>query len=202
MTNSSKQLRLRLRARRRALSRRARRAAALAVTRSVVATGAFARSRRIGVYWPMDGELDTRPLLALLISRGKSAYLPGFAGCRPGEMRWRPFIPGAPLRRLRFGVVEPVAPRASLNPRYLDLVITPLVAFDVDGNRLGMGGGYYDRCFSFLKASQGGPVLIGVGYEFQRLEHIDPKPWDVPLSKVITERGVYARGSGLNNGAP
>ena len=183
------------------MSVRARRAAARSVTRSVLATGAFARSRRIGIYWPIDGELDTRPLIAALLVQGKNAYLPGFAGCRPGEMRWRPFVPGAPLRRLRFGVIEPVAPRASLNPRYLDLVIAPLVAFDADGNRLGMGGGYYDRCFSFVDPSSKRPELIGVGYEFQRLERIDPRPWDVALSTVITEHGVYSRGSRTNNSA-
>jgi 5-formyltetrahydrofolate cyclo-ligase len=133
-------------------------------------------------------------VLAALISRSKRAYLPSFAGCRPGEMRWRPFVPGAPVRRLRYGVLEPVAPRASLAPRYLDLVIVPLVAFDSDGNRLGMGAGYYDRCFSFLNTSTRKPELMGVGYEFQRVEHIEPKPWDVPVSKVITECGIHVRG--------
>jgi 5-formyltetrahydrofolate cyclo-ligase len=159
--------------------------------RHAMATASFRRARRIGLYWPIDGELDTRPLLAHALAAGKQVYLPGFAGCPPGQMRWRPLAPGLPLRRLRFGVTEPVAPRRAIDPRRLDLVFTPLVAFDDHGHRLGMGGGFYDRCFAFLAGPARRPELIGLAYHFQRVPEIQAQPWDVPLAAVITERGVF-----------
>ena len=154
VTRSPAATRRDIRAARRAVDRRQRDRAARAVARHVLASGSFVRARKIGLYWPIDGELDTRLLLGLALEAGKQVYLPGFAGCPPGQMRWRPFTPRTPLRRLLFGVTEPVAPRQAIDPRRLDLVFAPLVAFDERGHRIGMGSGFYDRCFAFL----GGPV--------------------------------------------
>ena len=178
-----------LRKARRAVNRRLRGRAASAVARHALAAGSYERARRIGLYWPIDGELDPRPLLAQALKAGKQVYLPGFAGCPPGQMRWRPFTPGMPLRRLRWGVTEPVAPRQAIDPGRLDLVFTPLVAFDEHGHRIGMGGGFYDRCFAFLNGPVRCPELIGLAYHFQQVPEIRPQPWDVPLTAVITDRG-------------
>ena len=77
--------------------------------------------------------------------------------------------------------------------RQLDVVIAPLVAFDESLNRLGMGGGYYDRTFAFRKRARvlRRPVLIGVAYSFQRVDRLQPENWDVPLDVVITEKESY-----------
>ncbi len=181
--------RRRLRAARRSLDRQRRDRAARAVMRHALACGAYLRARRVGLYWPIDGELDTRPLLSHAIRDGKQVYLPGFAGCPPGEMRWRRYTDTTPMRRLRLGVTEPVAPRRTLAPGRLDLVFAPLVAFDRHGNRIGMGAGYYDRCFAFLHGPSKRPVLMGLAYHFQEVPEICPHPWDVPLAVVITDRG-------------
>jgi len=69
-------------------------------------------------------------------------------------------------------------------------VLVPLVAFDDAGNRLGMGAGYYDRSFAFRRAAPSPPLLVGVGYEFQRVPALAAQPWDVPLDAVLTERGL------------
>ena len=68
-------------------------------------------------------------------------------------------------------------------------------AFDASGERLGMGAGFYDRHFSFLKhrSAWRRPRLLGLAYEFQRTSGIDVRPWDVPLWGVVTELGVYGR---------
>ena len=77
----------------------------------------------------------------------------------------------------------------SVQPDALDLVLTPLVAFDAQKNRIGMGGGYYDRTFSFLEQKPDAikPVLAGLAFERQRVEKIPSNPWDIPLLHVFTE---------------
>ena len=70
------------------------------------------------------------------------------------------------------------------------MVLAPLVAFDGDGNRLGQGGGYYDRAFAFRKAATHWrrPLLVGLAYDFQQAGKLSTKPTDVPLDAVVTER--------------
>jgi 5-formyltetrahydrofolate cyclo-ligase len=66
------------------------------------------------------------------------------------------------------------------------------VAFSATGDRLGMGGGYYDRSFAFRLQSSAPPRLVGVGYGFQRHDGLRAEPWDVPLDAVVTEDGLLA----------
>lgn len=101
---------------------------------------------------------------------------------------------GASLQRNRFGILEPVADRASLIPaRQFDVVLLPLVAVDAQGWRLGSGAGYYDRYFKHLRIGRRWrkPRLIGVGYDFQRVPVVEHAPWDVPVDAVITDRACY-----------
>ena len=72
-------------------------------------------------------------------------------------------------------------------------MLVPLVAVDLNGNRIGHGAGFYDKTFSFLK-SESGPELIGLAHEFQICSSIDPEPWDVPLDLLVTENEVYRLG--------
>jgi 5-formyltetrahydrofolate cyclo-ligase len=90
-----------------------------------------------------------------------------------------------------FGILEPDRARP-IDPRRLDLVLTPLVAFDDRGVRIGVGRGYYDRCFRFLhtRAAWHRPKLLGVAYELQHVRAIPPEPWDVPLWGAVTESHV------------
>ena len=80
-----------------------------------------------------------------------------------------------------------------MKPWALDLVITPLVAFDAEGNRMGMGGGYYDRSFAWRKRRRiwRGPMLVGYAYELQKLNSIRASDWDVPMDAVVTESALY-----------
>ena len=75
----------------------------------------------------------------------------------------------------------------------LDLVLVPLVGFDDQGTRLGMGGGFYDRSFAtrLFRRYWRKPRLIGVAYELQRVAHLDRQPWDVALDGVVTEQRLY-----------
>lgn len=91
----------------------------------------------------------------------------------------------------RYGINEP-KDTPSIDTETLDIILTPLVAFDRQGHRLGMGGGYYDRTFSFLlnQADIPRPKLIGLAYACQEVPSLSPDPWDVPLHGVVTERKI------------
>jgi len=151
-------------------------------------------SQRIAVYLPVNGEMDPRPLMDRLWSLGKVLYLPVLARFPERRLWFSTYRPGAPLADNRFGIPEPKsAHRGLVSAVFIDLVLLPLVAFDATGNRLGMGGGYYDCSLAFLKRRRHWrkPRLMGVAYEFQRIARINPESWDVPLDAVATEKRVY-----------
>lgn len=94
------------------------------------------------------------------------------------------------MQKNRFGIPEPME-GPFCNPERLEIVLTPLVAFSSNGMRLGMGAGYYDRAFEFLRSDpEAGPWLVGVAYALQQVDSLPADPWDVPLAAVLTERGL------------
>ena len=162
-------LRREIRRRRRALSASDRRAAASALSNRLAGTGWFINSRTIAVYLSNDGEIDLLPLVARAWAMGKRTYLPRLFG---PKLWFLPFHPQTELAANRFSIPEPVEPaRRRIDPLFLDLVLFPLVAFDRCGNRLGMGGGYYDRTFEAVRrrTTWRGPKRVGVAYELQNV---------------------------------
>ena len=146
-------------------------------------------AKRIAGYVATDGEVDISPLLAELAARGHEVHLPRISE-RGHDMAFIRWHPDNALRRNRYAIPEPVfggrCPAAQL-----DLVFVPLLACDRQGNRLGSGAGYYDRCFAFRgtgttgkKAAQR-PLLCGVGYPFQLHDALQADPWDVPLDCAL-----------------
>ncbi|HRN61757.1 MAG TPA: 5-formyltetrahydrofolate cyclo-ligase, partial [Luteimonas sp.] len=103
-------------------------------------------------------------------------------------LRFAPWAPGMALADNRYGIPEPDVSEADLlRPDQLDLVVAPLVAFDARGQRLGMGGGWYDRSFAFRTSQPAPPHLVGAAFALQQAEAIAPRPWDIPLDAVCTE---------------
>jgi len=194
MTNTStyamrETARRHLRARRRALEPSERRTAQCTIARNLQRMRAYQRARTIAVYCGIDGEVDLSSVVAHAQSSGKSTFAPILA--RNG-LRFIEIGTNDALRRNRFGIPEPEGGRR-IDPRRLDVVLTPLVAFDDRGNRLGMGKGYYDRTFGFLKMRTHWrkPKLIGVGFDFQKVDHLATQHWDVPLWGAVTNGGVH-----------
>ena len=195
MTDDPRELRQRLQAVRRALSAAERKQAASAVARQLNNWPEFTAARRIAGYWPCNGELDPLPLLGCAWAADQQVYLPVLTDNPPQSLRFAAYRPDAPLRRNRFNIPEPdIVPSEWLEPSALDLVLTPLVAFDFTGNRLGMGGGFYDRSFAFrrdLDRCGQQPYLLGLGYQFQQVPVLPRQPWDVPLDAVVTEAALW-----------
>lgn len=158
---------------------------------------AFLRARRVGCYLPADGEMDPRPLMTHAQQRGKTCYLPILEfrskARRGGRLRFARYQSGSRTRPNRFGIPEPTTRGINLlGCRRLDLLIVPIVGFDANGHRIGMGGGFYDRTLAYLTRRRHWrrPKLAGVAHECQRLNSISPQPWDVPVDLIVTERSI------------
>lgn len=134
-------------------------------------------------FWPMGSEADTRPILVALAERGVVTCLPAVV---EGELAFRAWTPWEPIMPGGFGTLVPFVEAAIVQPR---LVLTPLLAFDRAGFRIGYGKGYYDRTLARLRAA--GPVLaVGVSYACQEVERIPTEPHDGRLDLIVTERGA------------
>ena len=187
------ELRKHLRAQRAALSPRERAQAAAALAEVLEQVPEFVVDARVAGYWAMGGELPLHAAYARLRAREQSYHLPVIDAT--DALRFAPWQPGAALTTNRYGIPEPDVDAAQLlAPAALDLILVPLLGFDRRGNRLGMGAGYYDRSFAFLRdgARPAQPVLVGIGYHFQELPALTPQPWDVPLDFIATERELIA----------
>jgi len=187
-------LRRALRARRNSLTGSDQAVAARKLAARVAGSRLFRVSRRVALYLPNDGEIDPGPLLDRARSMKKVFYLPVLSHIRHDRLWFAPYASDGALMLNRFGIPEPVVPaRHWVRAQDLDLILMPLVAFDARGNRLGMGGGFYDRSLAFLRHRQlwRKPHLIGLAHDFQRVERLDASAWDVPLQAVVTDQGVY-----------
>ncbi len=179
---------------RNALSPSAHQQAALAASSALVQCPLFQASQHIALYLPNDGELDLTPLLRMAQSRHKHCYLPVLHPAHSNRLWFLPYDAQTPLQRNRFGIPQPRArgPHHARPPWLLDLILAPLVAFDRQGHRLGMGGGYYDRTLAYLhhRKHWRKPHLIGTAHIFQEVETLSAAPWDVPLDAILTPNGI------------
>jgi len=141
----------------------------------------------IAAFISFRGEPDLSEALAAIHEAGRRVWLPAIDG---RSMRFRRWRPGVSMTVNRFGIPEP-GEGPECTPRRLELVLAPLVAFDGNGTRLGMGAGFYDRTFEFMRAEpHAGPWLVGVAYAMQQVDGLPAESWDVPLAAVLTERGL------------
>ena len=197
MTSDRNAIRREMRRRRRSLSRRERQHRSRTLVRNLAGSSLFHRARHIALYLPNDGEVDLRPLMERIWSAGKRCYLPVLSPAFHNRLWFTPYTSETPLVANCFGIPEPERHWRHVRPAWaLDLVLTPLVAFDTAGNRLGMGGGYYDRSLAFLHRRRcwTKPRLFGVAFDFQRADELPCESWDVPLEGVVTESGFYRSG--------
>ena len=150
----------------------------------------FAAGKRVALYLPHDHETDTSALLAAARRRGIKVYVPVVVDRRRRMLRFYPLV--GRLRRGAYGIFIPQLTRHPIAPRWLDLIVVPVVGIDGMGGRLGMGGGYYDRALSFRRymRSSPGPHLVGLAFDLQRTGERFAEPWDLRLDSVATESGL------------
>ncbi len=145
----------------------------------------YQQAQSIALYQPINKEVDLQALWNHAYQHGKHCYFPSL-----DEGQTLNFLRATPQSKWvknRFHILEPDQTRACCNLEEIDIVFMPLVCFDAQCNRVGMGAGYYDRTFAKAKPK----VLIGVGYEFQKATHLLPDSWDIPLDMIVTEQNLY-----------
>ena len=164
------------------------REAALAAACHLAGSASLRRAQHIAVYLHYGSELGTTALLDILLREGKNVYVPRIG--RERRMRFVEITATTPLRLNMLGIKEPAGRLRTRRVKQLDVIIVPLLGFDGNGQRLGNGGGYYDRALASPRPFRK-PLLVGYGYEIQRTAVIPSEPWDIRLDAVATESGLY-----------
>lgn len=161
------------------------------ITQRLQQSSIFQNNEHIALYIANKGEVDTSAILQFAWQQNKKCYLPVL---HEQSLQFVRYKKNDVLKPNRFNILEPeVATDKIITPEDLDLILTPLVAFDLHGNRLGMGRGYYDRAFEFLQSTQrpAKPLLLGIAYELQKVNEIAAEKWDVKLDAVLTEKHFF-----------
>ena len=143
----------------------------------------FAPAELVGFYRASPGEAPTSALIDFTLDSRRTVALPAV---EDGRMSFRLWTPGDPLEPGPGAIEQPLSSARAVTP---DLVFVPLLAFDARLNRLGRGGGHYDRWL----AAHPRAGAIGLGWSIQEVEAVPVEPHDRPLNAMLTERAVLAR---------
>ena len=190
---SRAQLRTQLRRNRRSLSARQQQAAAEHLALNLLGHPDLRRARHIAAYLPNDGEIDPMTYVDIARQRGIQFYLPVLHPVHKGRLVFAPYDPDTPLFPNKFNIPEPpFTDGLSRPPWAMDAVLFPLVGFDEQGGRLGMGGGFYDRTFAFTRIRPRlAPKMIGLAHACQKVESLPVASWDIPLHGIVTDEKRY-----------
>jgi 5-formyltetrahydrofolate cyclo-ligase len=188
MSHTISALRNSLRQQRRKLSQKTREHFNFNIHQTFLKSGLLLRASSIAAYLANDGEPSIEPLIQTCSATKQQIFLPVI---QKKALGFSSYTWGENLNNNVFNIPEPAAPRY-FPAKFLSVILMPLVGFDPHGNRLGMGGGYYDRSLSFMLQAtcKKKPLLIGIAYSLQMVERINRQPWDVPLDAIITEKGL------------
>ena len=189
---TSTDTRQQLRAARRALSADHQQLCADQLASIICRERFFLRAKRIGIYLANDGEIDPSLLTDIALKAGKHCFLPILHPLKENRLYFGQYSANTELVPNRFGIPEPKLNHTRIaSPWSLDVIFMPLVAFDRQGNRMGMGGGYYDRTLAFTADSQRTkPMLVGLAHSCQEIEHISHQSWDIPLHQIATDQEI------------
>lgn len=153
---------------------------------------------RIAFYLAQDGEIDLLPLMVHCFKQGRRCYLPVLGTPDDKKLDFAEWTPGQTMLQNLYGIAEPAVPQHQLlSAADMQVIFMPLVAFDACGNRLGMGGGYYDRSLAECcspgssrttraRHSNRRPLLVATGHDIQHVPHLPHDSWDIIPDITIT----------------
>ena len=154
------------------------------ITQQALALIEAQNAQHIALYVSFDGEISTEKLIKTLWAQDKHVYLPVLHPFNPNHLLFLRYLPDTPMLKNKFGIWELKLNVQNVLPLdELDILFTPLVAFDKQGNRLGMGGGFYDRTLQNWQNSSFIPV--GLAHQCQQVEQLPTEAWDVPLHRIL-----------------
>ncbi|MGJ3353226.1 5-formyltetrahydrofolate cyclo-ligase [Providencia sp. Je.9.19] len=184
------QIRKSVRSARKQLSHDEQHIAAQQVMHNALQQPEIIQAKNIALFLSFDGEIDTRPLINALWRQQKNVYLPVLHPFNAHNLLFLQYAPETPLVKNRFNIEEPpLDVRYVLPLEQLDIMMIPLVAFDNKGQRLGMGGGFYDR--TLVNWQKKGFIPIGLAHDCQQVETLPVAHWDIPLPEIITPQKIW-----------
>jgi len=159
-----------------------------AIYQTLIDSGILRRCTHIAGYLANDGEPSNHAFIQRCQQSNHPYYLPVI---KKQKLVFTRYQANTPLTNNKYNIPEPVA-NHTLPAKFMSAILLPLVGFDRQGNRLGMGGGFYDRTLSFIRRipCHKKPLLIGIAYNVQRVDKIIRQHWDIPLDAIVTERGL------------
>ncbi|TQV89189.1 5-formyltetrahydrofolate cyclo-ligase [Aliikangiella coralliicola] len=162
---------------------------------NIQALTSYQSAKAIACFLSFDGEINTAPTIDALLEDKGRCFLPKLKPSKPNRLWFMPYDGQTRLSVNRFGIPEVDKPvNLAIRVSSLDILLMPLVAFDTKGNRLGMGGGFYDATLAHLLSPEFAdkrPLCIGIAYDEQRVSAIPAQEWDYPLDGVVTPTKFY-----------
>ena len=184
---SRKALRSELRTARRGLTDAEQRDAAQRIVQRLTSLPQIQNAQNIASYLSNDGELDLSHVHDWCWQQNKTVHLPVLHPFAKQHLLMLAYSPATPMTLNHFGISEPALNSTLVCPlSKLDVILLPLVGFDKHANRLGMGGGFYDRSLAPYRDSDTRPLLIGIAHDCQQVDALPTESWDIPLDGIVT----------------
>ncbi len=187
-------LRQQLRLKRRELPSTTQTHHAQCVTHYILNAPFYKQAKSIALYLSADGEIELSLLINQIHEQGKQCYLPVILSKKKGLMGFAPYTEQTALIKNCFGIFEPIYQEKELRTAdQIEVILAPLVAFDEQRHRMGMGGGYYDRALQHLainttQSRHLKPLFVGIAHELQCVKTLPVQTWDIALNAIITEQ--------------
>jgi len=147
--------------------------------------GGSYKKNKVALYWPINGEVATNALISYFFSNGSKCFLPVISNNEENKLiDFALFEEQSRLVKNRFGIPEPNKSKI-IDLNQLDIIFLPCVCFDSRGNRIGMGGGFYDKTLSYLSKKEKTKLII-LAYDFQEVESCLPESHDIKADACLT----------------
>ena len=157
----------------------------LQIAQQVQQLDEFQNAETLALYLSVRGEVDTQALIDIAHANKKRVVVPKVQDTKLCFYRYDEDA----LQKGRFGILEPSSTEA-FELSDIDIILMPLVAFDNNGHRIGMGGGYYDTTLAAYQNAHT-PFRLGLGYAFQHKPLIQHHEWDINLHAIATENKIH-----------
>ncbi len=143
------------------------------------------KKNKVALYWPINGEVATNALISYFFSNGSKCFLPVISNNEENKLiDFALFEEQSSLVKNRFGIPEPNKSKI-IDLNQLDIIFLPCVCFDSRGNRIGMGGGFYDKTLSYVSKKEKTKLII-LAYDFQEVESCLPESHDIKADACLT----------------
>jgi len=188
---SRNELRTTVRLKRNALTAQQQVSASLKLCQQLINSKNIQQANRIALYLANDAELSLQPFIEWCWQQNKQVYLPVLHPFCAGYLLFLRYENKTKMKLNKYNIAEPELNVSAVCPAaHLDIICTPLVAFDSQGERLGMGGGFYDRTLADIASRDcmhsNSVKIIGLAHDCQQVEQVPTEAWDIPLPEIFT----------------